>query len=509
MKVRRSWQVITSLANSFKQALGANPEIQKLVSRHPRLFAWLRARVDRRHFYGLPLTLLAVAFGYLLFLLLGVIQDVLTSDVVVSVDVRLADLLYVLRSPALLSVFLWLTLLGKWPFIFTVTLVVSIWLWIRHRRLYIIPLWIVVLGSEVFVSLAKLVFHRARPDGALAAYRETSFSFPSNHATLSMAVYGFLAYIIWRTSRRWASRIWTIAAATIVIALIGFSRLYLGVHFFSDVWGGYVIGALWLVIGISVLEWLLSGNSRQVMSRALDNRTKKIGTGLLLAVLIFYIGYALVFRPQLRLLRQPAAPAVTISTRSLAQTFTDQHLPTFTETIAGTAEEPINVVILADNEQQLIETFAAANWYRADTVTGRTLREAAKAAWLNRPYNTAPVTPSFWNATVHDFAFEKPAAAETIRQRHHARFWQTNLVTAAGKHVYVGTASYDTQLKWLVTHRIEPAIDTERSLLVSDLVQSGAVAGRSQQTFVRPTLGKNFAGDYFFTDGQVAILELR
>lgn len=505
---RRGKEITWSLAHSFRHALASNPDVQKLVGRHPRLAAWVRARLGQHHFSGLPLTLLAAAATYLLFLIGGVVKDVLTSSVVLSIDIRLADLLYVLRSPTLVSVFIWLTLLGKGSFVLVVTVAVSIWLWVRRQRLYIIPLLVVFLGSEVFVSLAKLVFHRPRPSGAITSYHETSFSFPSSHAALSIALYGFLSYLIWRTTRRLSSRLWTLAGLVVLVSLIGFSRLYLGVHFFSDIWGGYLIGALWLVIGISVMEWLLFEAHLKKINEALDNRSRQAGAILLAVVALFYVGYALIFRPQIRLLPQPPAAKITISPRSFVQVFADQHLPYVTETIAGNPEEPINLIILAANDERLFQAFDRAHWYKADVVNGRNLRATAAAALLNRSYPTAPITPAFWNAGVHDFGFEKPAEEDTVRQRHHARFWRTNLVAATNKQVYVGTASYDTKLKWFVTHRIEPAIDTERDLLTKDLMKAGVVDTYSQQPFVRPTLGKNFAGDYFFTDGAVAVLEL-
>ena len=118
------------------------------------------------------------------------------------------------------------------------------------------------------------------------------------------------------------------------------------------------------------------------------------------------------------------------------------------------------------------------------------------------------MTPSFWNGQVHDFGWEKDTNQHSVRQRHHARFWQTNFKTAQGKNIYVGTASLDTGIKWLVTHQISPDIDTERELIFQDLEQSGVVKNFSWQQFVDPILGQNFSGDQFFTDGQLYILEL-
>jgi undecaprenyl-diphosphatase len=98
----------------------------------------------------------------------------------------------------------------------------------------------------------KDLVRRARPDGLIPAIRETGFSFPSGHATGSMAFYGFTAFILCRLYPRYAKAVVTIAA--VIILTIGMSRLYLGVHFPSDVVGGYLVGGLWLFIGIKAVQ---------------------------------------------------------------------------------------------------------------------------------------------------------------------------------------------------------------------------------------------------------------
>ena len=119
------------------------------------------------------------------------------------------------------------------------------------------------------------------------------------------------------------------------------------------------------------------------------------------------------------------------------------------------------------------------------------------------------MTPSFWNGQVHDFGFEKPTEAGSVRARHHARLWKTNFMTADGRRVYVGTASLDTGLKWVITHQIEPDVDTERATVVEDLTKAQVVEQARLEQFVKPTLGTNFSGDQFFTDGKIYLVELK
>jgi hypothetical protein len=113
------------------------------------------------------------------------------------------------------------------------------------------------------------------------------------------------------------------------------------------------------------------------------------------------------------------------------------------------------------------------------------------------------MTPDFWNSEVHNFGFEKETAADNVRTRHHTRFWKTNYVTENGENIYVGTASFDNGIKWGVTHKINPDVDTEREFLFNDLQNTGLLSKTEKQQFVEPKLGSNFSGDLFFTDGKL------
>ena len=85
---------------------------------------------------------------------------------------------------------------------------------------------------------------------------EQTDSFPSGHATVTVALYGFLAYMAIRFSRNFVTQV-RIAMITVFFSLlVGLSRILLNEHYLSDVLGGYLVGALWLTVAISVTEWL-------------------------------------------------------------------------------------------------------------------------------------------------------------------------------------------------------------------------------------------------------------
>jgi undecaprenyl-diphosphatase len=103
---------------------------------------------------------------------------------------------------------------------------------------------VVTGGAQLLNDILKELFHRTRPEPLGGLIDAQQFSFPSGHAMVSAAFYFFLAYLVWRLVHGWQRGL--LAAGLIVLVmLIGLARLYLGVHYLSDVIAGYVAGFLW------------------------------------------------------------------------------------------------------------------------------------------------------------------------------------------------------------------------------------------------------------------------
>ncbi len=116
-----------------------------------------------------------------------------------------------------------------------------------HRHWSALAAWLVaVLGGEGLNLLLKELFARPRPHFAHPLVVETSHSFPSGQAMESMVVYGMLTYFAVLTLRGRGKRAVSVGGAIVLVILIGFSRLYLGAHYVSDVVGGFVAGGAWL-----------------------------------------------------------------------------------------------------------------------------------------------------------------------------------------------------------------------------------------------------------------------
>jgi len=500
-KGKEFFTFLSSVWKSIKKAIIENPEIQKFTQQHKKFFVFLQKRLDKNNFYGLPLTLLSLALIYVLGLFGGIIEDIINSDVIVSADIRVANLLTIFRNTELTTFFFWITLLGKSKIIllFTIATISVLWLW--KKQSYIIPLLISVAGSAIFTFIGKIIFHRARPD--VAIYHESSFSFPSGHATIAIAFYGFLTYLLIRNSKKWRYKINIFFASFIMVLLIGFSRLYLGVHYVSDIWGGYLAGSIWLIIAISLSEYLLSKKQQKEIFR-LKTKKQLATAGIVIISICLYIAFALNYQP---ISAQPQKMNKIIA-NNITVIFNPEQLK-YTETLLGNRQEPLSFIIIAKNDQQLINLFKNANWTLADDVNIFSVYKIAKAGLLKKSYPKAPMTPDFWNSEVHNFGFEKETSANNIHTRHHTRFWKTNYVTENKENIYVGTASFDNGIKWGITHKINPDIDTEREFLFKDLQETGLILKNKKTQFVDTKLGSNFAGDLFFTDGKLYLLSVK
>ena len=225
-----------------------------LVRHYPTLVSWLAKRLSTDHFQGLPLTVLIGLLVINVMILSEIAENIVNSEPMVQVDQRFTQLLFQHRSLLIGRLFFLLTWLGSVYTTVGLTLLGSLYLFWQKKIRTIIILWFVLAGVGLTVQVGKRIFSRDRPL-KVAYYMETGYSFPSGHSATAMALYGYLAYWLVRGRRRLRHPGLISAAAVSLILAVGFSRIYLGVHFLSDVIGGYLLGACWLILGIVWSEW--------------------------------------------------------------------------------------------------------------------------------------------------------------------------------------------------------------------------------------------------------------
>jgi undecaprenyl-diphosphatase len=137
--------------------------------------------------------------------------------------------------------------------IFAIVIILFLYKVLHHRFELILFAW-VVLGSELLNLFLKMIFHRSRP----ILHRiidANGFSFPSGHSMAAFAMYGILSFLLWRHIPSRLGRIILLIGSAFVIWMIGISRIYLGVHYPSDVLGGFLASGCWLAASI----WFYQG----------------------------------------------------------------------------------------------------------------------------------------------------------------------------------------------------------------------------------------------------------
>ncbi len=170
-------------------------------------------------------------------------EAVFISQVVAELDWQVISMLRQLAHPAAHYLMLVATWLGSFPTLLVLAAGASLRLWRRGRRSEAVWLLLCLAGANVLTLGLKTIYRRPRPD-FFPLVRAGGYSYPSGHAMVSLPFYGFLAYAGSRISPR--HRFWFLAAAAAIVLAIGLSRIYLGVHWPSDILAGYSAGAIWL-----------------------------------------------------------------------------------------------------------------------------------------------------------------------------------------------------------------------------------------------------------------------
>ena len=148
-------------------------------------------------------------------------------------------------SPPITAIFRFVTNLGDWPVVLAATLALIVFFLYRRELDHLGVLIVTMSGAGVLDGVLKLAFHRLRPDPFFGA-RPTTYSFPSGHALISFCFYGLIAGMInFRLDQRWQrALVW--CGAGLLIGMIGLSRIYLGVHWPTDVMAGYAAAIIWM-----------------------------------------------------------------------------------------------------------------------------------------------------------------------------------------------------------------------------------------------------------------------
>ncbi len=457
-RLDRALPVLLGALGAGLDRLAQHPRAGSFGARHPGLARRIVRRLDRSHFWGLPATLLGAGFVYLLGLWLGLALDFLRAEPIVQIDLRLAELMHMFWTPALLQVFTWITALGDTRLVAAVLALAALWLGLRGRIALLLGL-VTALGTDlVSVMLFKAAF--GRPRSGLGYFTETSGSFPSGHAALGVAFFGMLAFIAWRTCRLGPVTAAFLGAMTAL--LIGLSRLYLVEHYLSDVLAGWGLGGLCLLAGIAVTEWQwgLAPCAPRRLARPVLAGAVVVSLGL-----AGYAGQrlrdytkALNPRPVTQAAQVLDDPAQLFAAGAMGRA----PLPAAAQSLTGERSIALSFALLARDPAQLRAALDAQGWTEARPATLRDLGRTAADLLRERVAADAALAPLFWDNQPNDLAFNGPATGDTeAPTRARLRLWATPWRTRQGQGLWVAVLSQDDGL---IAEEARPAPDLAAAL---------------------------------------------
>lgn len=211
---------------------------------------------------GLGLFVILAMIGLLLFGFAVLADEFGETGRLAQLDVAVLSWLQLHGSESGERVFEFVSWLGA-PVLFAVDVAVAAWLAIR-RLWRSFALWVIaIVGGAALDEMLKLSFRRARPSVASEFIHGGSWSFPSGHAMNSLVGYSMLAFLLREHVTNARVRVIIALVAALLIVAIGFSRLYLGVHYLSDVTAGYLAGSAWVLACVTAEQYTRTGARRR------------------------------------------------------------------------------------------------------------------------------------------------------------------------------------------------------------------------------------------------------
>lgn len=203
---------------------------------------FIRRRLDPNAYLGLYATIGIALLWAMVWVFSKLLDAVLDKEPIVRVDEAAAQWMNLHTTPLGDRIFSAVTAFG-FPVVWMIFVAVSALLWYRHRTALLIA-WVVAnLGGKGLVEILKSQVHRTRPIYGAEFLEGHSYSFPSAHAMSATISYLMLAFVVVHLyGLTGARRVLVYVVALVIIGAVGFSRIYLGVHYPSDVLGGFVAG---------------------------------------------------------------------------------------------------------------------------------------------------------------------------------------------------------------------------------------------------------------------------
>jgi len=404
----------------FARRLRNNPRYLRLSTRHPMVFRILERRLSLSKPWGIGATFGFAIVTVLLCVVAAILLDIRSGDNWKSVDLATLNLLEQLRTVKADYIFTIITHLGSSAVVWPVVMVASAYCFFtkQHKSLLVI---LGSVGMAVLLSqVLKFSYGRERPDITLRVLHASGYSFPSGHASVAFGLFGALYYWLWNHPGIFKLRA-TLAFFILLIAmLIGFSRLYLGVHYPSDVTAGFCIGAASVIAMVTVAKNI----------ERLGDVSRRADVAALI-VLLFQVTAAIYYAD----IHPTIPPREFVNNRTERELGTREKLlpaaPTAAISLSGEEVLPVNI-LLTGGAESLGPHLQTRGWTPvrpSDFFTRRLSR---------------PVFPAFIKSKPPQLTFEH--AAEDKQSRLVLRLWATEL-RLQGQFVWAGS---------VVTEKLRP-----------------------------------------------------
>ncbi len=339
-----------SIFGSVGASLSENPYISGLLARHPSLVGFFKQRFDKNSASGLLLTTGFLVTSFFSYLFLAVVEDVVFNDPLTSLDTTIFYALQGVHSRFADEFFVFITTMASSvPVIISFLVILGI-LAVNRKRLEAFFFVLNFVGGLVFLVAMKYLLQRPRPEAIYHFFTETTPSFPSGHTFMSITILGLALYYLVRYVRTGGARTSAVFAYFLFIFLVGLSRIYLGVHWFSDVLGAGFAGFIWISIMVTSYEYVIKRNGPR--DRAAGGSKWVPAAAALLAVLgvVGNVSYSILKTGPVVRNVQVVSPAIREFSGDMGQVIRKKISP-FTETLLGNRAAPIQVIFSGNRKR--------------------------------------------------------------------------------------------------------------------------------------------------------------
>lgn len=222
--------------------------------RFDTLTAFLKARLSREGSYGLHLTIGVLLLIGAIWIFALIALEIGRAGPFTLLDVRFSSWLRTNHQPAALRAMIIISDLHSTWAVSVLTIALALYLFRRRHRCWVITVVLTVFGGMFLNVALKNVFLRTRPHFDDPILTFSSYGFPSGHTMAATCFYGVVAAFTFWKMRAWPGRVLAIALSAFMVLLVGFSRIYLGAHYLSDVLAAIMEGSAWLAFCLTAVH---------------------------------------------------------------------------------------------------------------------------------------------------------------------------------------------------------------------------------------------------------------